>query len=497
MKALFSRYSATAAYNFFLILLTIGFCCKLNAQTIQYSKQDFKAPYTNAIKLVANVGVNHHIICLTQNSKLLVYVYSNNLQLQATKELDYKLAPMSDVNVVRFKNYYLLYIHQLASDKHELWKIDADGNSTFMSDSFMRLIGKVFTSNTSTLQLKNKDGQLAIVASAYYENLGKIGSAVILADDSLKPVLSRKVFFDFKRSVEGLRQVTLVGESTVMILKTSRDSAGHLLSIIKADLNTGAVTSNTFNSGVNRFVDPYFYYNEADSTATIYSKVANTVFFTRLDSQLNEKVPAKVVKTPYKQMPAFHFLLLRDKKQRWLTLRTGSPVFLSTRVSTTVRLYSSLPAYSSGFDMSGNIINNNVYPSLLNDVGLPNYSNYQNNPDNQQSSIRFSLLDDRFSVLKDSITLNDKSTYNLQPSQFANLVVHNKSYLFLGQQFGRNRQGVLMLNDNDKDELSATDIRVYDKYKYVLSQMQVVDDKYALMPYTYKRELGLVKIAVE
>jgi hypothetical protein len=66
----------------------------------------------------------------------------------------------------------------------------------------------------------------------------------------------------------------------------------------------------------------------------------------------------------------------------------------------------------------------------------------------------------------------------------------------LKQQFGSNRYGLLLINGNAEGELTATDIRVYDKYEYLLPQMQAVNNKYVLVPYTYKKELGLVKITL-
>lgn len=477
----------------FLFILAINAGTNVYAQTIQYSRQNFKAPYADAMQLVANVSGNHHILCFTQNEKITLYVYDNMLQLRFKKEVPVKLHEYDDINIIPFSDFYFLYVHQPGSIKHELWKVNAQGNATSVSELFRGLIETVLKKNTSTLQLINKNNRLFIIANTYYDELKKIGSTVTQTDENLNIMLSRKVFYGFKKHEESLKQVMLAGDD-LLILKTSKDTGVHLLQMIKVNLNTGKLVMNSFSSGSNLFLNPTFSYNQADSGILIYSMIERTVFITELDYSLNEKIPVTLLKRQFRNNTPFNFLLLYEP-QKWLSMHIGNkPYHITTGRYTNTRSGINSPFdYNSGFDVYGNLVLNDPRYSARNMSASRTADPYSASNYPYTSAVRFSLLSNNFTLSKDSVVANDKNAYTIQPALFASAVLQNKSYLFLGQQFGTNRQGLLMMHSNNKSDLSATDIRVYDKYKYLLPQLQAVNDQYVILPYTHKKRAWIGK----
>jgi hypothetical protein len=359
----------------------------------------------------------------------------------------------------------------------------------------MDLIRDVFKLNTSTLQLVNKKNELVIIANTYFGEIGKIAGTVTQADENLNIIRTRRVFYNFAEFGEGLRQVTLAGDD-LFILKTVKDTTSHLLSIIRANLNTGLSVVNSFNSGSNSFSNPILNYYEADSSITVYSSIRRTFFITRLDYSLNEMAPVTLLKN---EVP-YNFLLIQGPQQRWLGIHEQNNLFREMGSTTfTNSAINSASEVRSGFDSYGNIIVDNssfstgrIVSSKAGSYSYPgDYYRYNN-----EHAIGFRVLNNKFAVLKDSVVTNNKNSYSIYPNRYRSVVLQNKSYLFLKQQFGSNRYGLLLINGNAEGELTATDIRVYDKYEYLLPQMQAVNNKYVLVPYTNKKELGLVKITL-
>lgn len=493
LKRRFVGRSITNAITCIFFLFAISTTTTGFTQTIEYSRQSLKTPRTDVVRLVSNIQGNHHIICLAKNAKPALFIFNDSMQFIAKKEIPLKLPENSDINVIPFNRFYFLYLHQPGSLKHELWKIGPDGTATSVSDLFMNLIDSAFKQNSTTFQLEKNNNSIAIIANVYYDKLGKLCSTVTQADENLKLLRSRKIFFEYVRSEDVLKQLALIDDDHLAVLKTTKDSVGNLLTIVKGNLNTGDIITNSFNSGVNSFVNPAFNYNSADSTITICAKIARTVFFTRLDNLLNEKVGVTILKSPFNSPAPIHFLLLQDEQQKWFSIMPGNLFFVTRARTTTYRSFSLAgPAYRSDFDYAPNVYNNST---LYVSRDLPR--SIYNDSYNDQPPVRFSLLNNKFKILRDSIAPNDESFNSIHPRQFANVTLQNKSFLFLNQQFGSNRQGILMMYGTGNNELAAKDIRVYDKYDYLIQQMQPLNSKEVLVPYTHKREIGLVKIGFD
>jgi hypothetical protein len=114
-----------------------------------------------------------------------------------------------------------------------------------------------------------------------------------------------------------------------------------------------------------------------------------------------------------------------------------------------------------------------------------------------QEGVRFSLLDQDLKIISDSLVRNTKDSYTLKASPYKRFEVNNKQYMLVGQQFVKNSRGLLMINGNEKQQLTYTDLRVVDRNDYLLSKSQVVPGEGIIIPYIRKLEAGLVKVTME
>jgi hypothetical protein len=472
---------------------TVGY-----SQTIEYSKQNTKAPYSDFIQLVPNIDGKHHLLCFAKNKKVTLFVYNSQLQLESNDQLQLPWQEFQDINIIPFSNFYYVYLHQQGSTSHELWKVDAGGILTALTSPFTQLVDTLLSTKTATLQLVNRNNKLVVIANTYYPNLRQIGTTVTEADGQLQIISSKRVYFHFERS-DRLKHVMLTGND-LLILKTSRDSAGNLLQIIKANVETGDIAMNAFNSGLNAFINPISSYNPADSTFVVYSMIERTVFITKLGYALDEKVPVMLLKSQFKNNVGYNFLHLQEPS-KWLVLQAPGRIirFDGGRTTTFYPGRTQGLNYPTPGGFAGDRLMNRGYTGM-NPGSFQGIYNYPYSPYTDLSApaipIRFSTVNRDFGLLGDSVVLNDKSSNTIQATQASQVVLNRKSYLFIGQQFGNNRQGLLKV-DADNGVLTATDIRVYDRYEYSLQQLQAVDGRYILLPYKHKRELGLVKISFE
>ena len=114
-----------------------------------------------------------------------------------------------------------------------------------------------------------------------------------------------------------------------------------------------------------------------------------------------------------------------------------------------------------------------------------------------QQGVRFSLLDKDLKIINDSLVGNSKDSYTLKTNPYKRFEVNNKSYLLLKQEFVKNSRGLLMINANDKQQLTYTDLRVVGRNDYLLGKSQVIPGEGIIIPYIHKLEAGLVKITME
>jgi hypothetical protein len=90
---------------------------------------------------------------------------------------------------------------------------------------------------------------------------------------------------------------------------------------------------------------------------------------------------------------------------------------------------------------------------------------------------------------------NNKNAYTLQPDNSTIFSAGNKSHMLIGQRFFKKSNGLLLVNSH-ANNLIYTDVRVNNRNDYMLPQSKIIPQG-VVIPYTHKREAGLVKITLD
>lgn len=438
------------------------------------------------MQLVADVDGYHHLVCLSPNKNPLIYVFNAQLQFVDKKELALKLQGDCDVRILPFHGHYFLYFHTAGNLKHEMYMVRGNGTAINMSFALSKLINSVLKKSTATLQLVNQNDRLFLLAHTYYDDVKKIESRVIEAGDTLNDLNVSKLTFSFDRQKDMLQQVTLTANH-LLVLKSVKDiENGNSLELIKANLRTGYTDMSSFNSGSNLYVNAGFRHHTKDSTILIYSLIrepagsANlqrTIFIERLDHSLQQITPVTLLRRQFRNNTTINFLLAEGAQPYWLSMGNS------------VRLRTVSRPNTGGLNVDdGNSIN--LAGSRANVI-------YSGAGYRQPHAIRFTILDDRFRAIKDSLVVNNGNVYNIQPQPFAQFELNDKAYLLLVENFSAKQRGLLLVHADDKNNLITTSIPVYARHEYLVTQLQTIRDEYFILPYTNKSEIGLVKIPMK
>jgi hypothetical protein len=447
-----------------LFIFLFCFCSAVFTQKIQYSRGTFHINNIEGTQFVSNIAGYYHLLYFDFNEKPSIHIFNSQLQLIGKKEIDILIKKNCDVRVLPFANYYFLYTHIVKDSKHELWKIDKVGNSTSISEKFQRIIDSVFTKYTATFQLINDEGKLFLLATTYYDSLKRLGCMIIQFDNDLNPTHVSTVLIPFISQTESLQQTVLAGGNLFALKISKNEETGNLLSLMKIELSTGEIITNSFNSGSFINTYPAFILSNQDSTIIIYSILMapslgrgaqRNILLSKLDYKLREKVPVTILKSQFRQNILSNFLLFEGTQSVWVN------VYNSPRLQ---RINSEGPDLSNSF--------------------------------NQPSAIRFSVLDDQFKFKSDSLVANNKKIIEVQPHPFAQFILNNKGYLILVQNFTRKQRGLLMVGSTAKGHFSTVPIPVYDRYNYLLTQLQLINNSYFIVPFVTKSEIGLMKVTV-
>ena len=105
-------------------------------------------------------------------------------------------------------------------------------------------------------------------------------------------------------------------------------------------------------------------------------------------------------------------------------------------------------------------------------------------------------MDEKFKITNDTLFTNRKKSYAIFGDRSANVTVNNKNYLLLRQRFHKKINGLKLISGNNEKQFTFSDVRVNDRYTYLLSKSLPVPGG-IIIPYSYKREFGFVKIIIE
>ncbi len=468
-------------------ILCLGICENGIAQKIKYSSGNVLTGYPDQLQLVANIADHHHLLSFIEKEEPAIFVYDNDMKYLGKNTIPFKFPDKSETRIIPFDNFYYLYIHPPFTSKYLFWKVDANGSFTELTAAFQNLLQSQSQNIKLGFQLINNQGQLCMLYHTDLTNLKKNTLIIAQTDTLLKAVFTHKLVYDFKREEEKLQQEVLMSGKYLFVLKTA--VGGTSLELMKVNLATGYTIRNTFQSSGYLYSQSTFSYNNTDSTATVTSLLTEPrvnsrpksfVFVCRLNKILIEQVPFTILRSQFLKNTSTNFLLV-NSLSRWVRLkpeRYQSYTTVDEQMTTSSRDYSVLDP-------------NNSIRTIIAPV-----RNYTGSEEPGQS-ILFSLLDKNFKITSDSLVSNTKNSYTIKTDQFTRFAAGNKEYLLVGQLFSRKNTGLLMINTNDADQLTYTDVRVNDRNNYLLSKAKIIPRKGIIIPYTYKRELGLIKFTIE
>jgi hypothetical protein len=465
-----------------LLVVLLFLCCKFTtAQKIQYSKSVLKTPGGGDMRLIADVNGFHHLIHFTNFKKPVIYIFNDQLQLQATKELNIRLAENSNMRLLKVNDYYILYVHTQRPLKHQLLKIYGNGAISDVSYLVNDPADSSWNKSKATFQLFNIDNSFFLVSHTYYNDIKKIKSTIVKLEPERKAEIVRKVMFPFNIRTDQLREATL-SNNNLLIVTTSQDEAGtSILTLLKINRTSGDMLSKQFESGKYLYSSPTIRCNSADSSTFIYSLLHTPpgfrgarpgAFMVRLDHSLNEIAPISIVPDVFKDNTASSFIVESNKTTGWLHF---SPASTNRRTGVSV----SKDVYSS---LDPNFQHTQSY----------DYSYYTSAP----TAVRMTLLNNKLEKEKDSLVKNNGSYYKIHPAPYAQFVMNNTSYLLLVQELVAKKRGLLLVYPDKNGYFNTVPVRVYNQFNFLLSLLQSVGDNYFIVPFTNKTEMGLMKVSL-
>ncbi|MBP6687657.1 MAG: hypothetical protein KA160_07330 [Lacibacter sp.] len=466
-------------YYRLLTILFLLFCAVCSAQKIQYSKSVLKTPGGGDMRLIADVNGFHHLIHFSNVKKPVIHIFNDQLQLQATKELNVRLAENSNISLLKVNDYYVLYAHTQRPLQHQLLKIYGNGAISDISYLVNDPADSSWNKSKATFQLFNIDNSFFLVSHTYYNNIKKIKSTIVKLESERKAEVVTKLVFPFNIYTDQLKEATLVNNN-LFVVKTSQDEAGSsILTLLKINCASGAIMSKQFESGKYLYASPTIRYNSTDSSTFIYSLLRTPpgfrgarpgVFMARLNHSLNEIAPISIVPDIFKDNTASSFIVEKNKTTGWLHFSLG-PTNRKTGMKVSRDIYSNLDPdfmYTQTYD----------------------YSYYTSAP----TAVRMTLLNNKLEKEKDSLVKNNGSYYKIHPAPYAQFLINNTSYLLLVQELVAKKKGLLLVYPNENGYFNTLPIRVYNQFNFMLSLLQTAGDNYFIVPFTNKTEMGLMKV---
>ena len=456
------------------------------AQKIQYSRQTFPYSFADETQLVADVGGYHHVLRFKLDNKPAVFIFNSQLEYTGKVDIDLEVKETSDIRIVPMQGYYYLYSHVPKSTAHYIFKIGGSGDVENKTAALEKLLDSANVKSKATYQLQNSKNRLYLISNSYYDELKKIGSTIVETDEDWKNFRRSVVLYPFDKEKETLQQV-LFSDDKLFVLKTGIDEEnGNTLQVIKANLPSDSLLLNTFTTETSLYQNPAMQYSSRDSSLTVFATMRGepnarrqqtATFISRLNDQLHEVKPVTLYKTPPRRNIIAGFLLLQGNKPIWTT-----PVS-----QVLVQRSRNQPADFGGTNFDSPTFNLFGKSGRIEESRI-NYG--------QPTSVSFTVLNEQDKAIGDTVIENNGSYFDLQPRPNAQFTIDSTVYLLFLQNFSAKQKGLVMVHANRKGRVFTTPLPVFDRYEYLLPQTQATKD-FFLVPYRYKRELGLLKVSIQ
>ncbi|TWI85641.1 hypothetical protein IQ13_0804 [Lacibacter cauensis] len=470
--------------SFFLVSV----CTITHAQKIQYCKGIVKTPGKGFVRLLAGVNGYHHLIRFLPESKPQIFLFNKELVLESIIELNTTIHENTEVKIIQFENVYWFYTHTMKTSIHQLLKIDGNGIITDHSDLFKNPADSLWNKTTSSFNLTKIGSNLFVIINKYFEQSKTAKFLFIKIEPGKSTSFQNEISIAFDIENEELKDIVLFKDK-LFVLKTGKDSKGNnILSVLKSDSTNNKSYTNQFESGKYLFLNPSFRFGKTDSSVFIYAMIAPpygfkgdkpSLFMARLNESLNEIVPVKILKDALPETALSSFIIEKENSAGWMCF------------SQSQKEYSN---YSSGYftsptSLSTSYNSANAAPYNFN---LPTAIAGQSNP----KEISFTVLNDRLEKVTDSLIKNNGKSLKIDPLAYASFVLNDQPYLILKQNLTRKSKALILLTPNESNALQTIQIRSFDRYEYLLSLMQTVTGNAFIVPFTNKKEMGLMKVTL-
>jgi hypothetical protein len=476
--------------NWLLYLFLLLPFTNVIGQKIQYSKPLINMPVDGDFKLVADIGGFHHLIHLAANKKPSIHIYNNQLHLQETIELNFKIPEKCDIRLLKLKDNYILYVHPFKTSNHYLTKITGNGLTTDISNLVNNPEDSTWNKTSTAFQLFDIENNLALLSHTYIKEIKKIRTAIIKPRLNGTIATVKYLFFPFQSENEELKEITFKN-NYLHVLKTSKSEEGNnTLTIYKVNIANNKLLFRHFDSGKYLYYKPSLRISDDEKTTFVYAIITvptdfkgakPSMFVAQLDSILREVSPAKTITDIYKGNTAAVFLVEKRTTNGWIDISYIPKI--NEKAPPAPPPVTGVVDYIN-FDMSLNSL-----PSLN------NYT-YINTPHQAPTAVRITILNNDFQKAQDSLVKNKGNYYELHPAPFAQFTHQHIPYLVLIHEIVNNKKGLVVLYPTKNNKLETIPINVYNPYNYLLHLLQPSEEKGFIVPFTDKKEIGLLKVTL-
>lgn len=476
----------------FYLILFFNAPLVVTAQKIQYSRGIIKPIDKTSIQLLAGVNGYHHLVQFLPDRKPQIFLFNKNLNLESTIQLNIPIYKNTEVKIIQFENEYWLYTHITKSSTHQLFKVNGNGIITDHSDLLKNTADSFWNKTTSPLNLSKIGNNLFVIINRYFDNSKTVKLSLIKIEAEKKASIQHEISIPLNIENESLHDIALF-KNKLFVLKTGKDPKGNnVLYVLKSDINKNQSYYTQFESGQYLFQNPSFRFNNTDSSVFLYAmmippygfkEAKPSLFIARLNESLNELVPVKILKDVLPETAASSFILEKENSAGWICFSQNQYEYSN---------------YSSGYFRSSNTSNN---LSNLN-TASPYATAYSSNlpapvvGQTYAKEIAISLLNNRLDKTYDSLISNKGRSIKTDPYAYASFVLDNQPYLLLTQKLNKKSKALVLIKPNDYNTLQTIPIRSYDRYEYLLSLLQIVTDNSFVIPFTTKKEIGLMKVTL-
>lgn len=476
--------------NTLLLLLCIS-AVHLSAQSVVYTHRTTRLFVSDGVIVGPEIGSMNHLWIVTPKMHIRLQVYDHNLEWKLEKILPFNLTNTSDVTVLPFNNEYFLYNQTEAGNSKFLWRIDNNGNATDVSRKLKAIIKTSFNDSTVVCQLFSKGSNIFLMGHVYYPSLKKIITTLIQTSTQLEQSFVKRFAFNFDHLYESLQRMLVTPEGHLIILKENiTEDLVQELNVVKIDLNT-KISAAVFKSE-RRLEQPELIYNSFDSSTTLCayatrSEKLNRIFFSTLNDTLAQKLPPINIRVPIAEemYGAFASVTTGSGGARWL------PVY---GVWNTLYDYNAMRRVLVGLSAMVTLAGNKMVV-----MGASSYQPKLQAIDPYRQNIappgnvRFSVVNLKSRNAKDTTIKYYRRSF-IEVSQYASFSHNSNNYLVVKEKFRSNGKGILLLSTNKDDKLIPFPLHVYERFHYAIPQLQQTGKGSLMIPYVYKREVGLVRV---